>query len=207
MEILSEKSKSVVKKATEVLREGGVIAYPTDTAYGLGVDATNDEAISRLYKIKNREGNKPTHVVVSDIDMANHYVVFNKEARMLAKVFLPGPLTIILKNKGRVSKRIVGENGTLGIRMPNSEFIQSLVKEFRLPITTTSANKTGDPAPYSVDEIKNSFGEDFEKIDLVIDGGELKRVLPSTLVDLSRKEIKVLREGPINKEEILKVLE
>jgi L-threonylcarbamoyladenylate synthase len=206
MKIISEKSESAVVQAVKILKNGGLIAYPTDTVYGLGVDATSDEAAERLYSIKEREKDKPIHVVVSGVNMAKNYVSVNNDAQKIISHFLPGPLTIVLKNKGLVSKEITGENDTLGIRIPKSDFILSVVKEFGKPVTTTSANKAGGKAPHSVEEIKESFGEDFEKIDLIIDAGQLKNTPPSTLVDLSNEEVKVLREGPIIKEEILKVL-
>jgi L-threonylcarbamoyladenylate synthase len=207
MKIISEKSESIVEQAVKILKNGGIIAYPTDTVYGLGVDATNDEAVEKLYLIKKRDKDRPTHVVVSDIDMAKDYVSIDEAGQKIASHFLPGPLTIVLKNKGSVSKKIIGESNTLGIRVPKSDLILSVVKKLGRPITTTSANKAGDRAPYSVKEIKESFGENIEKIDLIIDAGQLENTLPSTLVDLSHKEVKVLREGPVSKEEILKVLE
>jgi len=206
MKLVKVGEKNIVGIASDVLRKGGVVVFPTDTAYGLGVDATNDAAVERLYELKGRERGKPIHVVVSDLEMAERYVAIDKNARLLAKTFLPGAITLILRNKDGVSRNIVSDRNTLGIRIPDNVFARALVASARVPVTATSANKSDDPAPYSIEEVKKSFGKDFKKIDLAVDAGVLPRTKPSTLVDLTTKEVQILRDGPIGREEILKVL-
>jgi len=146
------------------------------------------------------------HVVVGDINMAGKYVEITKEAQKLARAFLPGPLTLILNDKSRVSGRVVGERKTLGIRIPENDFARELVVCLQTPITATSANKSGDLAPYSIEEVHKSFGSSFGKISLVVDAGELPKVAPSTLVDLTGREPKIVRNGPISREAIFAVL-
>jgi len=195
-----------IQKAVNVIKGGGIVVFPTDTAYGLGVDATNDQAVQKLYTLKERDSSKPIHIVVSDLEMAGEYVEVTGDAQKLADVFLPGPLTIILKDRGVISKKLLGEGSTLGIRIPDNKAILNLVESSGVPITATSANKSGDSNPYTIEDIKRSFGDDFNTIDYVIDGGELNKVPPSTLVDLTGHTLEILREGPITREEILKVI-
>lgn len=206
MDIVEVDKNNVLAQAVKVIKRGGVVVFPTDTAYGLGVDATSDAAVMHLYTLKGRDSAKPMHVVVDSMDTAEQYVEVHDVARKLAQAYLPGALTLVLKDKGRVSQNIIGEHGTLGIRIPDNTFALELAREAGVPITATSANKSGNPATYSIEEVRKSFGGNFEKIAVVVDAGVLPQVAPSTLVDLTKEKPEILRDGPISREEILKVV-
>lgn len=196
--------ESAVTKATEVLRAGGVILYPTDTLYGLGADAFSDAAVAKIYAIKSREARKPIHCIVADMVMAERYAEVSDVARTLAQKFLPGPLTLVLPKKPEVTGGIASDAATLGIRIPANEFCLALAREAG-PYTTTSANKSGAPSARRIDDILAQLGPAADMIDLVIDAGELPESLPSTVVDLTGGLPKVRREGAISASEILSV--
>ncbi len=191
---------TIIQKAAKVLEKGGIIVYPTDTAYGIGVNALNEVAIRKLYEIKGRDFSKPTHIVVHDWEMIEELCVVNKQAKKLYDAFLPGPLTLILPKKDSVPSILVANGSTLGVRVPNSPITLSLSQFSTSPYTTPSANRSGEPTPYSIEEVKKVL--DIEKVDLVLDAGELPRTLPSTVIDISKNELKIIREGPITKVEI-----
>lgn len=201
-------TKQEIQKVVSVLEAGGVVVFPTETVYSLAVDATNEAAIKTVYELKGRGFKKPLHVVVANLEMAEKYVVVNALARKLAAKFLPGPLTLVLPKKPLVLPEILTAGfPTLGIRIPNLNLALIVAKTFKKPYTTTSANLSGGPNPYSVNEVTSQFAKDKQAlIDLVVDIGELPHLLPSTLVDLISDQPKILREGPVSKEEIEEVL-
>lgn len=205
MERMSYNHEQAATRAAEVLRAGGVILYPTDTLYGLGADAFSDEAVARIYEIKERDTSKPIHCVVRDMAMAGEYCEVHDAVQKLAKRFFPGPLTIILKKRARVSGGIASID-TIGIRIPDHPFCRALSEAFERPFTTTSANTSGAASQRRTSDILEQLGERAHGIDLLIDAGELPERLPSTVVDLSGPDAKVLREGPIPAEEIHRIL-
>lgn len=202
MEIVSAGDPAAISKAAEVLRSGGVILYPTDTVYGLGVDATSVEALRKIFGIKGRSTGNPMSVVVGSLKAAEPYVAVNGSARKLAKAFWPGPLTIVLRKKESLPPELTGDRETLGLRVPNNLFCLALAREFGMPYTTTSANKAGTGDCRSVEEVRTSLGKSFDHIDLVIDGGTLAAAMPSTVVDVTGAKLKILREGAITPHEI-----
>lgn len=193
-----------IERAAKVLETGGLIIYPTDTAYGLGANALNEKAVRKVYELKGRDFSKPTHVVVRDWKMIEELCLVNDAAKKLYDNFLPGPLTIILPKKKIVLYILTAGLKTLGIRIPNNLVTQSLSNLINFPYTTPSANKSGGKTPYSVDDVKKEL--DISKIDLILDAGKLSEIKPSTIIDLTGKVPKILREGPITKEEIEKVV-
>jgi len=198
-----------VKKASEILRGRGVILFPTDTLYGLGADAFSDEAVDKIYAIKGRDEKKPIHCIVADIAMAEKYAEITDDARLLFERLPPGGLTVILSAKGgSLPDRQAGASGekkqgiarglsTIGIRIPKNDFCVQLARTFGKPFTATSANVANLPTLTSIDEILAQLGWAAEGIDLVIDAGELPPSAPSTVVDLSREEPAIVREGVI----------
>jgi L-threonylcarbamoyladenylate synthase len=191
--------------ALKILKQGGSVVYPTDTAYGLGVDANNFKAVQKLYKIKGRK-NQPTHIIVSSLAMAKRYVQFSKTAEKTFKTFLPGALTIVLPLKKNISKSInllSADSDTIGIRIPNNKTALELVRRFGNPITTTSANPTNEKTPYSAIDSYNLFKTRKYKPDLYLDEGRLKKIKPSTMVKIINDKIEVLRKGPIEIENIM----
>jgi L-threonylcarbamoyladenylate synthase len=201
MEILKLTESNIEECATRaavVLRAGGVILYPTDTLYGLGADAFSDAAVAKVYEIKKRDEAKPMHCVVADIRMAEQFAELDPRARALAEKFLPGPLTLILKKKFASVTGIAKGIETVGIRVPANDFCLALARAYDAPYTTTSANVSNAPQQRRLDDILAQLGENVRRIDLVIDAGELPMRLPSTVVDVSSSQVKILREGMIS---------
>ncbi len=158
----------------EVLRNGGLVIYPTETVYGVGVDATNPKAVEKLISYKNRPFGKPFSVAVSDVEMAKKYVKINKIAREIYNKFLPGPVTVVSKGKQKVAPGIESESGTLGIRIPDYKLVTDVVSILGKPLTATSANASYKKRPYSVSNILDNLSTKQKKlIDLIIDAGTL----------------------------------
>ena len=190
----------IIRKAAEILKKGGLVIYPTDTAYGLGANALDEEAVRKVYGIKGRDFSKPTHVIVRDWKMTEELAETNDLAKKLYDNFLPGPLTIILPKKKIVPDILTAGLKTIGIRIPNNEVTKILSNDLPFPYTTPSANKSGGKTPYSIEDVKKEL--DISKVSLILDAGKLPEVAPSTIADLSGKKLKILREGPIANEEI-----
>lgn len=193
--------EKAVQKAVSVLRKGGIILYPTDTLYGLGVDARNSDAVLLLKKVKGRENKKPISIIVSDISHMESCGELSEKARALAQRFLPGALTLVLPAKASMPTEIQ-LNGAIGMRIPNHAFCQALAKAYGGPITTTSANVSGLPTKRTVDDIIWHFGPQVSKIALVIDAGELPLSPPSTVVRCTDETLHILREGAITRAEL-----
>jgi L-threonylcarbamoyladenylate synthase len=201
VKIYNENPKeSVIKTAVQVLESGGLVVYPTDTAYGLGCNALNVDAIKRLYELKGRDFSKPTHVVVKDWEMIESLCLTNDIAKNLYDKFLPGPLTLILKKKSIVPGVLTANLPTLGIRIPNNLITQSLSRFLSFPYTTPSANRSGEPTPYSIKDVIKVL--DISRVGLILDAGKLPTTPPSTIVDLSGEVLTIPREGPISKRQI-----
>lgn len=201
-------SNNDVKKIVEALTKGGLVLMPTETVYTFAVDATRESLIKKVYELKGRDFNKPLHVVVDSLKTAKQYVAVNGAARKLAERFLPGPLTLVLPKKENSLPDILTSGlPSLGIRIPNLSICLEVAKMYGRPYTTTSANISGGPNPYSVEEVLGQLSDEKKKIiDLVVDTGSLPNLLPSTLVDLTTKPFQILREGPITKAQIEEVV-
>jgi L-threonylcarbamoyladenylate synthase len=178
-----------------ILRSGGVIAFPTDTAYGLGADPFNEAAIDRIFQIKGRPDTKPILLVVSSIDMAESVAETDEVFYELAKQFWPGPLTMILRAAESVPSKLTAGTRTIGVRWPMARFAAKLVTEFGAPITATSANRSGLPASITAEEVRNQLDE---SVHALIDGGELPSRGGSTVLDLTTDTPAVLRDGPVS---------
>lgn len=184
-----------LEKIVQTLRKGGLVVFPTDTVYGLLVDATNEQAVKKLIQFKDRVPGKAISVFVSDFDMMKNSVEIGNNESFIQEL-LPGPYTIILPAKHATSKLLESEKGTLGIRIPRYEHITKLVKAFKKPVTATSANLSGDSPHYSISSLLKSLSKQKQQlIDLIIDGGELPRNKPSTVIDLTMPEVTILRHG------------
>lgn len=183
-----------------------IVLYPTDTLYGLGVDATNEEAIQSLFLLKGRDEKKPLSIMVSDSDMIERYAEVTPLARTLIETFLPGKLTIVLDTKDLPITLTAG-TGTVGVRIPDHKKALALVCERSVPITATSANVSGMETKHSVPEILAQFGEKANMITRIIDDGILPPSAPSTVVDARGDTPIILREGAITGEDILQKVE
>ena len=182
----------------KILKNGGVIAFPTETVYGLGAFISNEQGLKKIYTLKHRSENKPLTVHIGNISQAKLVAKDLPPAFFkLAEQFLPGPLTIIVKKQEGVSS-LVSPFDTVGIRIPSHPLTLKLLKEIENPIVGTSANESSLKSSVSAVEVLNSFEN---KIDCIIDGGLCDIGLPSTIVDLT-DQIKILRNGFITKDQI-----
>jgi L-threonylcarbamoyladenylate synthase len=186
-----------LQQCVRALLEGKAIIYPTETVYGLGVDAMNKSAVDRLFKIKGREKNKQVSIAVSNIEQAKKLAVFNRFSNALADRFLPGPLTLVLKAKIMIP--FITTNGKIGIRVPSNRFAQSLLQRFSKPITATSANLSGLKSAVDVAEMDRRL---LDNVELVVEDPEIKYKKESTVIDLSNSKPRIIREGAITKEQI-----
>lgn len=207
MLIIPEDHKAV-DIAVKALQNGELVFMATETVYIAAVDATNTEAVKKLVSFKNRPFGKPFSVGVTDIKMAEKYVLLNKTAKNLYKRFLPGPVTVVSTGLHVVADGVEAENGTLGIRIPDYDFFQKVSKKFGRPITATSANASYQRRPYKLSDILDNISEKQKKlIDLMIDAGELPHNEPSTVIDTTLDdEPVILRQGEIklkDKNEVL----
>jgi tRNA threonylcarbamoyl adenosine modification protein (Sua5/YciO/YrdC/YwlC family) len=181
----------LIKKATDVLRDGGVIIYPTDTVYGLGCDLSNKKGIERIYEIKRRNKKRPLSFVCSDLKHISQYALVTDYAYKTMKRFLPGPYTFILEASRLVPKMILPKRPTTGIRVPANEICLALIRELGQPIISTSVQTLegedlGNPAI-----INEYFGR---IVDLIIDGGTIVPE-PSSIISLVDDTIEVIRKG------------
>ena len=178
-----------------------ITLYPTDTVYGLGVDATDAAAVDALFALKAREARNPVSIVVADIAMAEAYAELTPLARHLIDSFLPGKLTIVLNTKSNLAPAITAGTGTVGIRIPRHPVPLRIVSELGRPLTATSANLSGLPTLRTPPEILQQFGHLASAVTTVIDEGELPVSLPSTVVDARGDSLIILREGAIPRSE------
>ena len=181
MEII-KLSQRAVNEAVKIIKNGGVVICPTDTVYGFLADAGNKKAVSRIFKIKKRQKAKPLPVFVKDIEMAKNIAfIDNKQEKILEKHW-PGKTTFVLKKKNK---------GTIALRIPKYKFLNDLLKKINKPLTQTSVNISGQPALNNIKEIINQFGD---KVDLIIDAGNLPKRKPSSIIDLTKNKIILLRK-------------
>jgi len=184
-----------IEKAAEILRLGGIIAYPTETVYGFGANIFNETAIRRLFEIKQRSLSKPISVAVANFNMLENIAcVFEKDKEILKKL-LPGPVTIILPKKEVISDLLTARRGLIGIRFPENKTAREIIEKAGFPITATSANFSGEEEITEVRYVK-------QDVDYIVDG-ECKYKRPSTVVDLINR--KILREG-VNLEKVKQAL-
>lgn len=206
MELIEENNEAI-DIAVDYLSKGKLIFMATETVYIAVVDATNSDAVKKLVSFKNRPFGKPFSVGVTGIEMAKKYVSINDSAKKLYDQFLPGPVTVISMGLHSVTDGIEAENGTLGIRIPDYNFFQEIVKKFGKPITTTSANASYQKRPYKISDILDNISQkQKDLIDLIIDAGTLPTREPSTVIDTTLDDLTVLRQGDIklkDKNEVL----
>ena len=182
-------------RAAIIISEGGVIAFRTDTFYGLGADPFNATAIAKIKELKGREDNKPILLLLSDASVADRFIADRSKAfEDVAKKFWPGPLTIVGVAVADLPQEITAGTGTVGVRVPANNDVRELVRVCGGALTATSANPSGREPARTAQEVIEYFGE---RIDLVIDGGEVTATEPSTVLDVTKSPPRVLREGVI----------
>ena len=193
-----------IKKAISVLKNGGVVAYPTDTVYGLGACMTDITAVDRIFQVKGRPKGMALPVLLTDYSQIREIVVsIPPVAQQLADEFFPGALTIILPKSDAVPDIITGGGRTVAFRIPNHPVPLSLIKGLGKPIVGTSANLSGQPSTLTAAAVRLQIGD---KIDMVIDGGRCPGGVESTVIDLSGDRPIVRRKGAISIERLKKIL-
>jgi len=189
-----------LRQAVSTLLEGGIIAYPTETIYGLGVKYDNEKALRRLYEIKDRPREKTIPIIIGSVEQLSLLVnSFNDKAECLMQKFWPGPLTLIFDARSGLNSYITCSD-KIAIRIPGESFALDLARAAGFPITATSANISGLPAARNVAMIRKYFND---RIDLIINGGTSQNTQPSTIVDVTRGTPLILREGAISSSRIL----
>jgi len=184
----------------DVVAKGGIIAYPTDTFYGLGADPGNPAAVRRLFEIKGRRTDQPILLLLSDAGEVNNWAAgVTPQASVLMKRFWPGPLTLVFKAKAGVLPELTAGTGTIGLRVPGNGLTLELLRSLGRVLTGTSANLSGRPSLRTAREAAEALGP---LVDLVLDGGETTGGKPSTVVDVSADAPRVLREGAVPSRDI-----
>jgi len=191
-----------IEEVAEQILSGSLIAYPTDTVYGLGCDPFNPAAVTRLKKAKRR-GRKPLPLLVGSYEIADRLAYFSPDARLLGQTFWPGPLTLVVAEKVRFLDSITCGSGVVGLRVPNHPFLLKLLLLLKTPLVGTSANISGAPSSTTADEVERQLGSE---VDLILDGGRSKTHRSSTVVDVSTQELRLLRTGIIPFSKIKKTL-
>jgi L-threonylcarbamoyladenylate synthase len=197
MKILKANPESA-RECAEYLEAGEIIVYPTETVYGLGADATSASAVEKAFLAKRRDPRNVVSLAVGDVEAARKLAEFNDVAEAIAQSFLPGPVTLILRSK--VNFKYAVSNGNIGIRVPDDGFFKELWECFGRPVTSTSANISGERDPVSADEIDGSL---LGSVAAVVDGGRTKYARSSTVVDVSSGTLNIVREGAIPADRIL----
>jgi L-threonylcarbamoyladenylate synthase len=197
--MIVKRSETSRIEAARIISEGGVIAFRTDTFYGLGADPFNRKAIVRIRELKGREEAKPILLLISDADELDRFINNSDFIRTIARGQWPGPLTLIGGAGPDVPIELTAGSGTIGVRLPDDEDVRELVRACGGAITATSANPSGQPPARNAQEVENYFPEG---IDLIIDDGDVTATEPSTVLDLSGPKRRLVREGAISREKL-----
>ncbi len=202
MKIVKRNRKRAAADAAQTILNGGVIVYPTETIYGLGGNALEPKVIERVYDIKQRNRSNPILVLIPDISAVEELASKIPEvAQELMVKFWPGPLTIVFKATPIVSRILTAGSGKIGVRLSSDEFCRELLDICKIPITSTSANLSGEPNPNTIGIINRKV---LDTVDLVVDAGTLSSQTPSTVVDVTKGKVELVREGAISYKDILK---
>jgi L-threonylcarbamoyladenylate synthase len=194
----------VLREAVDVLRQGGVVAYPTDTVYGLAVDATNVEAIARLYDVKGRPEAKALPLIIGEVgQLAEVAAAIPPQAEKLIAAFWPGPLTLLFKPHEALPVQLRGENPHIGVRWPAAKLSQQLARQLGHAITATGANCSDAPAALTAAEVSRQLGS---SVDLILDGGRAASSEVSTVLDVVATPPCIRRPGKISSRAIEAVL-
>lgn len=186
------------------MRAGGVVAYPTDTLYGLAVDPRSPAAVQRLFEVKRREPGHAVPLIAADAGQVDQIAVLTEQARRLTASLWPGPLSLVLDAKPVVVRDLVAADGSVAVRVPAHDVARALAASFGFCITSTSANLSGEPPSASPAVVRQSIGD---RIDFLLDAGESPGGPPSTIVDLRGPAPRLVREGAVPWERVLRSIE
>lgn len=194
----------VIIEGAKFIKKGGIVVFPTETVYGIGTNSLNDAGLKKLYELKDRPINKPISVLISNKEMINKVAknITERQWKVISK-FFPGPLTIVLDKQDYLSDILTAGLNTIGVRMPDNEIALKLIELVGVPLATSSANISGEPAFTNLSSIQEVFKD---KIDYYIDGGDSKIGVASTVVRVTDDDVIILREGTISKEQIEEAL-
>ena len=192
-----------LNRAGKLIQSGEIVAFPTETVYGLGANAFNVEACKKIYIAKERPADKPLTLHVANFEMIEEIAEISTAAEKLIKNFLPGPLTIILPKKNIVPDFVTCNSKSVGVRFPKNVVAQDLIKIAGVPIAAPSANISGKNPPVTAQEVFENLNG---RIEIILDGGKCDVGISSTIIDISTGELKILRQGIISAEQILETL-
>ncbi|MGB4191961.1 MAG: L-threonylcarbamoyladenylate synthase [Rickettsiales bacterium] len=204
-EIIRDFNDQALTRIVKAINDGGIISFPTETVYALAADASNYEAVKKIYDIKQRSNNKPLPVLVGDIQQAKRICEFDDRARKLALLLFPGSITLVLKKKPRcnLASNLNHSDDNIGVRMPNNLIALKILQAVGRPLVGTSANISNGENSVNADQVFDEFDK---KIDFLVDQGAAETGVPSTIVDLTTDEVKILREGLISRKRIEEIL-
>ena len=194
-----------LQEVANIIRQGGIVVFPTETVYGIGTNGLDSKSISKHYHVKQRPLNKPISLLVSSLEMVKAVTenISDIEYKLM-EAFFPGPLTIILKKNKLVPNNLTNNTDTVGIRLPDNIIARKLIEYANVPIATPSANISGRSSGTNIQDIIKDFGD---KVDYYIDGGPSKLGIGSTIVKIEDNKPLILREGSISKEQINKYID
>ena len=208
---LNLNDKNQIKKVSEiaagVFKKNGVVVYPTDTLYGLGTNALDEDTVLKIYKIKKRDKNKPLSIIAKDIKMVRKIACVDSKVEKILNKIWPGPITIVLRKKDILPHTLTGNGETVAVRISDNEFVSALMDKIDFPIVATSANISGEENLPDPDKIISKFKSGELKPDLFINTGKVKNPKPSTIVDLTTGVPKILRVGIIGVNEMKEFFE
>lgn len=201
---LNAPSNSTIKYAASIIQKGGLVAFPTETVYGLGANALNAKAVAKIFKVKRRPIDNPLIVHIAKFEELDKLAkIIPQKAKLLVRKFWPGPLTLVLLKKKNVPKEVTAGSKTIAIRMPANRFALELIRNAGVPIAAPSANLAGKPSSTTATHVMEDFNG---KIDLIIDGGQTDIGVESTVLDLTENSPVILRPGAVTKEMLEKII-
>jgi L-threonylcarbamoyladenylate synthase len=192
--------KEGIEKASQVIKNGGIVVCPTDTVYGIGCDPYNKKSVEKIYQIKQRPKTKPFPILAQSFDVASEIVEFDKDSKKLAEKIWPGPLTLVLSLRDEKLKESLNLNEKVAIRVPNNQCLQSLLKNSKFLIGT-SANVSGE-SPFTKSQDCYQGIKDY---DVFLDGGDIENGVESTILEIDKGKPIIHRKGPLKEEEIIEL--
>lgn len=212
IELNTETEKEAVERACDFLRRGYSVVFPTDTIYALGVNALDEDAVKYFFSLKKRASSKPISIFVKDIESIKRLAEVTEPQEEVLNKFLPGKFTFVLNQRQdvKLSGSLSAYTGKIGFRITESRFVQYLVEEFEHPITASSANISGEEPKRNIDEIIEQFDKQNRKPDFFVDSGSITNSDPSTVIDITGKQPKIVRMSatdPVTMKKIMSMLD